>query len=76
LLPYLLEHPPVHILIAAIVGFEPRTNRQGAPRHIGAAELAAAVGPGFGVGPDVHAGLPQVAIVDFNQLKKRSYGKG
>jgi hypothetical protein len=78
LLPYLLDHPPAHILLAAIIGFEPRSyrqapfGRQAASGHRGAAELAAAVGPGFAVGPDLHAGLPRSATLDFDQLKKRT----
>jgi len=74
LLPYLIEHPPVHILVAGFVGFKPRSLGSSAPGPREAADLAAAVGPGFAVGPDVHAGLPQPAILDFAQLKSRAGG--
>jgi hypothetical protein len=72
LLPYLAEHPPMHILVAGFVGFKPRSQGSAAPEPCEAADLAAAVGSGFGIGPDVHAGLPQAAILDFAQLKSRA----
>jgi hypothetical protein len=76
LLPYLLEHPPAHILLAALLGCKPRSSGRSASGSREAAELAAAVGPGFGVGRDVHAGLPRAAILDFLQLRKHSQGEG
>jgi hypothetical protein len=74
LLPYLAEHPPVDILVAGFVGFKPRSRGSSLPGPREAADLAAALGPGFTIGEDVHAGLTQVAILDFAQLKNYAEG--
>jgi hypothetical protein len=75
---YWAEHPPLHILVAAYLGFSKYRHGQTptAPINTGTAagsnpeELLAELGPGFGVG-DVHAGLDPV-VLDFSELQRRA----
>jgi hypothetical protein len=65
-LPYLAEHPPTHILVAGLVGLKSRRN--GMPP---AGSDLAALRQEFGTG-DVHAGMRNAAILDFDRLKAAS----
>ena len=68
LLPYLAEHPPAHILLAGLAGF--KRPQAAVPAKAGAQDLAewrAVLGAG-----DVHAGLREGVILDFNRLRAAS----
>jgi hypothetical protein len=65
LLPYLAEHPPVHILVAGFVGFKPRRR----PARDDVAEWRHRLGSG-----DVHAGMQAPVMLDFAALKARHHG--
>jgi len=75
---YWAEYPPVHILVAAYLGFSKYRRRQPPTPPINTdpaagsnpEELLAELGPGFGAG-DVHAGLGPV-ILDFVELRRRA----
>jgi hypothetical protein len=62
LLPYLAEHPPTHILVAAFVGWKPKEKRSATID-----DLARELGPGFQQ-RDVHDGLG-APVLDFARLK-------
>ncbi len=75
---YWAQHPPVHLLVAAYLGFGKDKNAP--PQSISAgrgqqpssesSSLLAQLGPGFGAG-DVNAGLSP-AVLDFAELRLRS----
>jgi hypothetical protein len=79
LLPYLAEHPPVHILVAGAVGFKPRAKRAPSgltrgPQSAGddpVSQHGASLGEAMAVlgTGDVHAGMRQPVILDFGRLK-------
>lgn len=75
---YWIEHPPLHIAMAAFLGVR-RRGKRGRPaggsgpasRNTDPASLLAELGaPGLGAG-DVHAGLPPV-MLDFTALKHQT----
>jgi hypothetical protein len=68
LLPYLAEHPPVHLLVAGLAGFKPRRGPEMGPR-----DLLQELGPAFAA-RDPHEGLPAV-ILDFDRLKAEAMKK-
>ncbi|HEY1257780.1 MAG TPA: hypothetical protein VGF34_00915 [Stellaceae bacterium] len=75
LIGYWTEHPPLHITVAAYLGFDragrlSRQIRAASPRNGDPASLLAELGPGFGSG-DVHAGLASV-VLDFAALKRNA----
>jgi hypothetical protein len=67
LLPYLVEHPPVHLVVTALAGLKASPQRDADRSPMRAAQL----GPGFAA-VDVHAGLGK-SVLDFAALKA-SYG--
>jgi hypothetical protein len=74
---YWIEHPPVHILVAAYLGVGKHQRKRtssvpGRPSSAAGSNLEvllAELGPGFGAG-DVHAGLAPV-VLDFAELRRR-----
>ena len=74
---YWVDHPPVHILVAAYLGLSKYRGRPppNAPANTTPAtgsnleELLAELGSGFDVG-DVHTGLDPV-VLDFAELRRR-----
>jgi hypothetical protein len=74
LMAYWVEHPPVHILVAAYFGVGKHQRKRAAPAGSNPGSdiqaLLAELGPGFGAG-DVHAGLPGV-VLDFAELRRRA----
>jgi hypothetical protein len=71
LLPYLRDHPPVHILVAGFFGWKARRSMSAARNDPMA--LASEAGPGFDVARDVHDRFDAV-ILDFERLKARHVG--
>ncbi|MFZ3235969.1 MAG: hypothetical protein WA417_22570 [Stellaceae bacterium] len=77
---YWIEHPPLHLIVAAYLGFgknkRKRVTAARIPAAAGAApvgdvgNLLAELGPGFGSG-DVHAGLAPV-VLDMAELRRRT----
>jgi hypothetical protein len=80
---YWAEHPPVHVLLAAYLGFDKKRRQQMPSRSLvdassGAGTTAASdldsmlseLGPGFASG-DVHAGLALVEL-DFTRLREKA----
>ncbi len=76
---YWVDHPPLHLMVAAYLGVgkgngkrarpgpvAAATTGNGASRDVGA--LLADLGPSF-AGADVHAGLAPV-VLDFTELKR------
>lgn len=71
---YWINHPPLHLMVAAYLGVGKRTRfgplaptAKGEDLDIGA--VLAELGSGFG-GGDVHLGLAPV-VLDFAELKRR-----
>jgi hypothetical protein len=79
---YWAQHPPLHLLVAAYIGFERRKHTSTPPAFTGqgrepssdAGPMLAQLGPGFNTG-DVHAGLPPV-VLDFSELCRRGQAPG
>lgn len=67
LMAYWAVHPPVHILLAALLGFA-GNGRASASSAI-PQQMPAELGPGFYAG-DVHAGLG-AAVLDIARLRRR-----
>lgn len=76
---YWLDHPPLHMVLAAHFGFgrsrqgragDIRTRTGSRPRADDAARLAIELGAGFASG-DVHAGLEPV-VLDFAELRRKA----
>lgn len=76
---YWLDHPPLHLVLAAHFGFgrfrqgragDISTRTKNRPRADDAARLAAELGAGFASG-DVHAGLGRV-VLDFTELRRKA----
>jgi hypothetical protein len=80
LIHYWLEHPPLHLIAGAHLGFgKEKRKRRTSPPILAEAEVAsisnagtflAELGPGFATG-DVHAGLAPV-VLDMAELRRRS----
>jgi len=77
---YWIDHPPLHLMVAAYLGVGKENGRRlrsepsaAAPLGMGAKSevgtLLAELGPSF-TGGDVHAGLAPV-MLDFTELKRR-----
>jgi hypothetical protein len=76
---YWIDHPPLHLMIAAYLGIGKERRRQvGAPQARARPEatpgaevgrLLAELGPSFASG-DVHAGLSPV-VLNFSELRRR-----
>jgi hypothetical protein len=77
---YWIDHPPLHLMVAAYLGIgKERRRRMSSPGAKAAAELTpdvhveqllAELGPAFASG-DVHAGLHPV-VLDFTDLRRRA----
>lgn len=77
---YWIDHPPLHLMIAAYLGIDKARRRRAMPPSLKAApeadpdakivQLVADLGPAFAVG-DVHRGLSPV-VLDFTELRRRS----
>ena len=77
---YWIEHPPLHLLVAAYLGFGKEKRKRVTSQHIptaaevtsisNAGTLLAELGPAFTTG-DVHAGLAPV-ILDMAELRRRT----
>lgn len=73
---YWIDHPPLHLMVAAYLGFgKEQHKRRGPPDVSGGAgaevgHLLAELGPNF-AGRDVHAGLRPV-VLDFSELRQRA----
>jgi hypothetical protein len=81
---YWTEHPPLHLTLAAYLGFGRERRRPATPWRASAGTettstsnagtLLAELGPGFATG-DVHAGLAPV-VLDMTQLRCRPEATG
>ena len=82
---YWIDHPPLHLMVAAYLGAGKANGRRarsessaakrrgiGANPDIGA--VLAELGPSF-TGGDVHAGLAPV-VLDFTELRRRARSTG
>lgn len=81
---YWIDHPPVHLMVAAYLGIGKGNGRRrtraaaaapsikGANADVGA--LLAELGPSF-AGGDVHAGLAPV-VLDFAELRRKAQSLG
>jgi hypothetical protein len=71
LLPYLAEHPPLHIVVAAFVGVKPRRkgNLPNSTHDLREAMQA------LGSRRDVHEGFRDPVILDFDRLKTEAARK-
>lgn len=76
---YWIDHPPLHMLLAAYLGIgRGKRGRSASAAPVGSRAqtgspvetLLAELGPGFGVG-EVHAGLAPV-VLDFAELRRRA----
>jgi hypothetical protein len=78
---YWIDHPPLHLMVAAYLGvgkgkggrgradaFAAENSRKQA--NTGAGTMLAGLGPGFAAG-DVHAGTGP-AVLDFAELRRRT----
>ena len=73
---YWINHPPLHLMVAAYLGVGKRT-RFGSlaptpsvtPKNLDMGTALAELGSGF-AGGDVHSGLAPV-VLDFSELKRR-----
>jgi len=73
---YWMEHPPLHLMMAAFLGIGKERRRRGdfsglqptPDANVG--QLLAELGPAFASG-DVHSGLDAV-VLDFTQLQRRA----
>lgn len=76
---YWVDHPPLHLMVAAYLGVGSGKGRQARPGPVAATgrgngtkpdveTLLAELGPSF-AGADVHAGLAPV-VLDFAELKR------
>jgi hypothetical protein len=80
---YWMEHPPLHLMLAAFLGIgKERHRRAGFPNLQTTAEsnpganvgqILAELGPAFASG-DVHSGLDAV-VLDFTELQRRTKNK-
>lgn len=68
--PYLTDHPPVHLLVAAYLGVKP-TRAAGRPHNPAPpSDVAELLQHGFAAKQDVHEGFGSAAILDFAELKR------
>jgi hypothetical protein len=70
---YWVEHPPVHILVAAYLGLGPKNMsdyRASGSRNCDLDQILAGLGPGFS-SQDVHAELGPVEL-DFEELRSKA----
>jgi hypothetical protein len=71
-LPYWNEHPPVHVLVAAYLGFKPQTGAGMTPQSTQSpqniSELLSM--PAGMMEGDIHEGLPE-PILDFAEFQQR-----
>jgi hypothetical protein len=78
---YWIDHPPLHLMVAAYLGVGRDKGRRMALRlseaeassigaHANVDNLLAELGPSFATG-DVHAGLAPV-VLDFAELRRRA----